>query len=130
MPSAGSHRVAVVTDIPDLAQVVGLIEALYPPRWAEAGDPVGLAVGRPDAEVRRIHFAVDPVQAVVDEAVSAGADLLVVHHPLLFRAVNSVAATTPKGRVVHDLITNGVGLYVAHTNADSPVGGVSESLAL
>ena len=75
-------------------------------------------------------FAIDPVQVVVDEAVASGADLLVTHHPLLFRAVHTVAASTPKGRVVHDLIGNGIGLFVAHTNADSPPGGVSESLAL
>ncbi len=87
-------------------------------------------VGDPAADVRRVHFAVDPVQAVVDEAVAAKAGLLVVHHPLLFRAVHSVAADSPKGRVIHDLIRHGIGLYVAHTNADSPPGGVSEALAL
>jgi dinuclear metal center YbgI/SA1388 family protein len=73
---------------------------------------------------------VDPVQAVIDEAVEWRADLLVVHHPLLLRPVHSVAAISPKGRVVHDLISNGVALHVCHTNADSPTGGVSEALAL
>ena len=60
-----------------------------------------------------LHFAVDPVQSVVNEAIGIGADLLVTHHPLLFRAVHTVAATSPKGRVVHDLISHGIGLYVA-----------------
>src|SRR4051812_18346045 len=106
------------------------MEELFPARWADDGDPVGLVVGDPAAEVRRVLFAVDPVQAVVDEAVGVGADLIVAHHPLLFRAVHSVAASTPKGRVVHDLIRHDIGLMVAHTNADSPPGGVSESLAL
>ncbi len=106
------------------------MEELFPARWADDGDPVGLVVGDPAQEVRRVLFAIDPVQAVVDEAVASGADLLVTHHPLLFRAVHSVAASTPKGRVVHDLIGNGVGLLVAHTNADSPPGGVSDSMAL
>jgi dinuclear metal center YbgI/SA1388 family protein len=119
-----------VTSTPTLADVVAALEELYPPSWAQPGDPVGLVVGDPKAEVRRVHFAVDPVQAVVDEAVQAGAELLVVHHPLLFRAVHSVAASSPKGRVVHDLISHGIGLYVAHTNADSPPGGVSESMGL
>jgi dinuclear metal center YbgI/SA1388 family protein len=118
-----------VTRTPTLADVVTRLESLYPRRWAQPGDPVGLVVGDPAAVVRRIHFAVDPVQVVIDEAVVAGADLLVVHHPLLFRAVHTVAADTPKGRVVHDLIAHGIGLYVAHTNADSPPRGVSESMA-
>jgi dinuclear metal center YbgI/SA1388 family protein len=112
-----------------LDDVVSAIEELYPPRWADDGDAVGLVVGDPQAEVHRVLFAVDPVQAVVDEAVGLGADLLVVHHPLLLRPVSSVRADRPKGRVVHDLIAHGVALYTAHTNADSPARGVSESLA-
>ncbi|MGH3507377.1 MAG: Nif3-like dinuclear metal center hexameric protein [Nocardioidaceae bacterium] len=119
-----------MTKTPTLGAVAAALEGLYPRGWAAPGDPVGLVVGDPALEVRRIHFAVDPVQSVVDEAIAAGADLLVVHHPLLFRAVHTVAADSPKGRVVHDLISHGIGLYVAHTNADSPPGGVSESMAL
>ncbi len=112
-----------------LADVLALLDGWYDPRWAEPWDQVGLVCGDPDAEVRRIHFAVDPVQAVVDEAVDAGADLLVVHHPLLLTAVSSVAATTPKGRVLHRLITSGTALFTAHTNADVPAGGVNEAIA-
>ncbi len=118
-----------MTNPPTLADVVAAIEGLYPKRWAEDGDAIGLVVGDPSDDVRRILFAVDPVQAVVDEAVSTGADLLVVHHPLLYRAVHTVGADSPKGRVIHDLIRHGIGLYVAHTNADTPRHGVSESIA-
>lgn len=112
-----------------LAHVVAEVEALYPRRWAESGDAIGLAVGDPSADVRRIHFAVDPVQVVIDEAVAADADLLVVHHPLLYKAVHTVGADTPKGRIIHDLVRNGIGLYVAHTNADVPRHGVSQAMA-
>jgi dinuclear metal center YbgI/SA1388 family protein len=109
--------------------VVSAMEQLYPLAWADDGDSVGLVVGDVAAPVARILYAVDPVQAVVEEAISLDADLLVVHHPLLLRPVSSVRADRPKGRVVHDLIANGVGLYVAHTNADAPARGVSESFA-
>ncbi len=118
-----------MTNPPTLADVVAAIEGLYPTRWAQDGDAIGLVVGDRANEIRRILFAVDPVQAVVDEAVSTGADLLVVHHPLLYRAVHTVGADSPKGRVIHDLIRHGIGLYVAHTNADTPRHGVSESIA-
>jgi dinuclear metal center YbgI/SA1388 family protein len=100
----------------------------YDPAWAEPWDAVGLVCGDPDADVRRVLFAVDPVAAVVDEAIEQGAQLLVTHHPLYLGGTTSVAATTAKGRVVHRLVTAGIGLYVAHTNADVASPGVSDAL--
>jgi dinuclear metal center YbgI/SA1388 family protein len=113
-----------------LADLIALVEGWYPPDRAEDWDAVGLVCGDPDADVRRVLLAVDPVQAVADEAVALDADLVIVHHPLYLRGTSSVAADTAKGRVVHTLITGGCGLLAAHTNADSPAGGVSEAIAL
>ncbi len=115
--------------MPKLSDVIAALEELYPPQWAESWDAVGLVCGDPQAEVRRVLFAVDPVQAVVDEAVEWGADLVVTHHPLYLRGTTTVAATTFKGRVVHTLIRSGVALHVAHTNADHADPGVSDALA-
>jgi dinuclear metal center YbgI/SA1388 family protein len=112
-----------------LADVVGVLERRYPPATAESWDRVGLVTGDPDQPVRRVLLAVDPVAAVVDEAVASGADLLVVHHPLLLRGVHAVAATEAKGALLHRLIRAGVALYTAHTNADAAAGGVAEELA-
>ena len=112
-----------------VADVIALIEGWYPPHRAEDWDAVGLVCGDPDAEVRTVLLAVDPVLAVADEAVAMDADLLVVHHPLYLRGTSSVAATDPKGRVVHRLLSGGRALYAAHTNADAPDGGVSASIA-
>ena len=112
-----------------LADAVGVLDRLYDPRWAADWDAVGLVTGDPDQPVRRVLLAVDPVQAVVDEAVTWGADLLVTHHPLLLRPVHSVAATEPKGRAVTALVRAGVALHVAHTNADVADPGVSDALA-
>ena len=112
-----------------LRDVVAALDELYPPAWAESWDAVGLVVGDPDAEVRRVLLAVDPVGAVVEEAVAGGYDLLLTHHPLYLRGTTTVAATSPKGRVVHRLITAGCGLFVAHTNADVADPGVSDALA-
>ena len=113
-----------------LREVVAILDALYDPRWADDWDAVGTVVGDPEAEVSRILFAVDPVQAVADEAVAWGAQLVVTHHPLYLKGVTSVAASTPKGRIVHTLISNCVALHTCHTNADSPTLGVSESMAM
>ncbi|MBB2911864.1 dinuclear metal center YbgI/SA1388 family protein [Streptosporangium becharense] len=115
--------------MPTLADIVRELESRYDPRWAESWDAVGLVCGDPSAEIRKILFAVDPVAAVVDEALDWGADLIVTHHPLYLRGTTSVAATTFKGRVVHMLIKNDVALFTAHTNADVADPGVSDALA-
>ena len=116
--------------MPTLGDVTDLLDEWFPPAHADSWDAVGLVCGDPAADVRRILLAVDPVTAVADEAVADGAQLLVCHHPLFLKGVHGVAATDPKGRIVHRLLSAGCGLFTAHTNADSPAGGVSESLAL
>jgi dinuclear metal center YbgI/SA1388 family protein len=118
-----------VTDGVRLADVLAVLDRLYDPRWAADWDAVGLVTGDPDQPVRRVLLAVDPVQAVVDEAIAWDADLVVSHHPLLLRGVHSVATTHPKGRAVTALVRAGVALHVAHTNADVADPGVSDALA-
>jgi dinuclear metal center YbgI/SA1388 family protein len=65
----------------------------------------------------------------VEQAIQVNADLIIAHHPLLLRPVSSVAPTTYKGRIVHQLIRAGTALYAAHTNADNAQPGVSDALA-
>ncbi|MGX2997489.1 Nif3-like dinuclear metal center hexameric protein [Streptomyces sp. JNUCC 64] len=115
--------------MPRLSEVIAALDALWPPERAEGWDAVGPVCGDPDAEVRRVLFAVDPVQEIADEAVRLDVDLLVTHHPLYLRGTTTVAATHFKGRVVHTLIKNDVALLVAHTNADRADPGVSDALA-
>ncbi|MFI8346226.1 Nif3-like dinuclear metal center hexameric protein [Streptomyces sp. NPDC085596] len=115
--------------MPRLSEVIAALETLWPAERAESWDAVGTVLGDPAQEVTRVLFAVDPVREVADEAVRLGADLLVTHHPLYLRGTTTVAADTPKGRVVHTLIKNDVALYVAHTNADKADPGVSDALA-
>ena len=118
-----------MTSASTLAQVIAFLERRYPPSSAEPWDAVGLVCGDPASVVRRILWAVDPVESVVDEAIGADVDLIVTHHPLFLSGVHSVAATTAKGRVVHRLISAGIALYCAHTNADVADPGVSDALA-
>ena len=111
-----------------LAEVIEVLDAAYPPRLAQSWDSVGLVCGDPADEVESVTIAVDATAAVVDAVPDGG--LLLAHHPLLLRGVDTVAADTAKGALVHRLIRSGRALFTAHTNADSPAGGVSESLAL
>lgn len=112
-----------------MGEVVSALEARYPVALASDWDAVGLVTGDPQGSVSSVLFAVDPVMDVVDEAMDTGADMIVTHHPLLLRGVHSVAPVNPKGRVVHTLISHGIALYCAHTNADHARPGVSDALA-
>ena len=112
-----------------LREVLEVVERLYPPATAQSWDRVGLVTGDPEQPVRRVHLAVDPTLAVIEEARDLGADLLLTHHPLLLRGVHSVATTSAKGASVTHLVVGDVALYVAHTNADVAAEGVCEALA-
>lgn len=112
-----------------VGDIRAVLEKAYPPYLAESWDKVGLICGDPAAEVTRVAFALDCTRSVAEKAVEMGAQMLVVHHPLLLRGATSVAADTPKGKVIHTLITGGVALFAAHTNADSARPGVNDRLA-
>jgi dinuclear metal center YbgI/SA1388 family protein len=112
-----------------VSDVNAVIERLWPLSGAEAWDAPGLLSGNPSAPVARIHLAVDAVGEVVDEAVEAGADLLLVHHPLLLRGVTSVAEDRYKGSVLAKLIRAECALIAAHTNADVVETGTSAAIA-
>src|SRR4051794_2500883 len=113
-----------------LGEVIAALDARYAPALAEGWDAVGLVCGDPGDVVSRVVFAVDPVEEVVEEALEAGAQLVVTHHPLFLTGGHGVPADDPKGRVVHRLIRAGAALFVAHTNADRAADvGVNDALA-
>jgi dinuclear metal center YbgI/SA1388 family protein len=115
--------------VPALGELITVLEGWFDPRWAESWDAVGLVCGDPDESVDRILLAVDAVPATVAEAIDAGTQLLITHHPLLLTGVHGVPADDPKGVLVHRMIRAGVAHYVAHTNADVALPGVSDALA-
>ena len=113
-----------------LGDVLDALDARYDPGLAETWDAVGLVCGDRSEAVRRVLFAVDPTDGVVDEVIETGADLLVTHHPLFLTPVHGVPADDPKGRLVHRLVRAGAALFVAHTNADRAAEhGVNDALA-
>src|SRR5690606_41602612 len=86
-----------------LRDVVAALERLYPRDTAQSWDRVGLGAGAPEQSITRIHLAVDPTLAVIEEAKQAGADLIGTHHPLLLRGIHPVATTTAKAAAVTEL---------------------------
>ena len=110
-----------------LAEVLAVLDQAYPPQLAHDWDSVGLVCGDPDEQVESVTVAVDATAAVVAGVPPRG--LLLAHHPLLLRGVDTVAADTPKGALIHRLIRAGSALFTAHTNADAASPGVSDALA-
>jgi dinuclear metal center YbgI/SA1388 family protein len=115
--------------MPTLRELQAVIEDLWPAAGAESWDAVGLVAGDPDQTIEHVHLAVDAVPATAHEAVEAGADLLLTHHPLLLRGVTTIAESTYKGRVLATLVRGGTALVAAHTNADVVTTGTSAVLA-
>ncbi|CAN5159700.1 Nif3-like dinuclear metal center hexameric protein [soil metagenome] len=112
-----------------VAEALVAIERLWPVSGAEAWDAPGLLSGDPAATLDAIHLAVDAVPEVADEAVEAGAGLLLVHHPLLLRGVTAIAEDRYKGTVLATLIRSGCALVAAHSNADIVETGTSATIA-
>jgi dinuclear metal center YbgI/SA1388 family protein len=115
--------------MPTVQEIVTALE-----EWAPAGskldfDRVGLQVGRPDQEVDRVLVALDLTPAVIDDAQSWGAELIITHHPLFYRPLERLVPTDLTGALVYRLAQAGISYYAIHTNLDAAIGGVSYALA-
>lgn len=113
----------------DVAAIVAATEVLYPPGLAESWDRVGLVAGVPNRPVSKVMVAVDPTLEVASEATAWGADLLLVHHPLMLAGVHAIPADQPHGAVLTSLLEHQCALLTAHTNADAADPGVSDAIA-
>lgn len=111
------------------SEVIELLEKYAPPFMAEEWDNVGLMVGRSEKEVGTVLVALDINDGVIDEAIEKGADLIVTHHPFIFRGIKNVNDMTPLGRRIIRLIRNDIAVYSAHTNLDCAEGGTNATLA-
>ncbi|MDY6052176.1 MAG: Nif3-like dinuclear metal center hexameric protein [Rothia sp. (in: high G+C Gram-positive bacteria)] len=112
---------------PTLNHVTQAFHDLFPPAIAEKWDAVGLVLGRSDAPVTTVGFAVDATVATAQEAAQKGAGLLITHHPLLLRGASFLPDTDYKGEIVHTLIEASCGLLGAHTNVDSAPHGTNDA---
>ena len=113
----------------NVQDVIDVIESLAPPHLAEPDDPIGLHVGARRGDVTKALVALDLSEPVVREAVDTGADLIVTHHPFIYRPLKTVLTDRPDGRMVADLTAAGISVYCAHTNLDACRGGVNDLLA-
>ncbi|MCX7746218.1 MAG: Nif3-like dinuclear metal center hexameric protein [Clostridia bacterium] len=112
-----------------IREITKYIEGIAPLNLAEEWDNVGLMVGSMEQEVKRILVCLDVTSKVVEEAISKKADLIVSHHPFLFKGMKRITEDDIKGQLIFKLIKFGIGVYSAHTNLDVTVGGINETLA-
>ncbi len=112
-----------------VGHVARVIEQWAPPGAALSYDNVGLQVGAAEAPVSRALVCLDATPAVAEEAAGVGAELIVAHHPLLFRPLRQLTDAEAPSALALRLAREGIALYVAHTNLDLAPGGVSYALA-
>lgn len=110
-------------------EIAALIEREAPRDLAYDWDNVGLLIGSGESEVKKIFITLDVNLATAKEAAAAGCDMIVSHHPILFRGIKRIDYDTPCGEMLRILIENKISVYAAHTNMDTAPGGINFRLA-
>lgn len=109
--------------------ILDSLNTLAPFNLAEPWDNVGLLVGNPDQEVTAILAGLDPTTSLIDEAIVLGANTVITHHPVIFKALQAINTSAPDGRLLEKALTNRIAIIGCHTNFDSTHDGVSSILA-
>lgn len=112
-----------------VAQVADVMEVIAPKHLAETWDNPGLLVGDPAQKVQKILVVLDVSERVVDLAVKLSAELIISHHPLIFKPIKKIRTDLPTGKLLKKILTQNLAVFAAHTNLDSALGGVNDVLA-
>ena len=114
---------------PKLSDISGIINKKYPFMLAEDWDNVGLQLGDPSTEIRRIMVALDPLPQVIASAIDSNCDLLITHHPLIFSPLRQITSSTSTGSSILKAAQNKLALLAMHTNYDIAQDGLNDLLA-
>ena len=114
---------------PTVCEIWNVLSKWAPPGLAESWDNIGLQVGDPNAPVQRLMVALDATENVLEAASERKVQMVLTHHPLLFRPVSSLDISKQLPRLLAGFLRKNIALAAAHTNLDSTVGGVSDLLA-
>ena len=108
--------------------IVKAMEILAPPVLKESFDNVGLMVGSTDKVIKKVLLALDCTTKVIQEAKEKSVDMIITHHPLLFRKPSRIVKEDLMGNKIFDLIKSDIALYSSHTNLDSVKGGINDEI--
>ena len=114
---------------PTVQDIITIIEAIAPPHTAEVWDNSGFQLGDRSAPVRKVAVSLDATPAVIEYAVTQGADLLVTHHPLIFPHITHIDRGTAFGAAVARALANGLSLFCSHTPLDHSPHGTNLALS-
>lgn len=106
--------------------IIGSLEKKYPKVNAESWDNVGLIVGKLNQEVRKVQLSLDATDKAIENAIKNGAELIITHHPMIFKPVKTITTMDNVGRKIIKLIENEKSLYAMHTNLDSSKEGIND----
>ena len=112
-----------------LNDFINVMDGIAPRELAMDWDNPGLLIGTEKQDIKKVLVALDCSMATAKEAVEWGADLMLTHHPVFFRAVKRILPDDPETAAPYILLRNGIGLFAAHTNLDAADGGVNDCLA-
>ena len=112
-----------------LREIIAALERLAPLRLQDEWDNSGLQVGFPESEISGVLVCLDVTEIIVAEAIAKGCNLIVSHHPLLFKALRQVSDATYQQRCVVQALSAGISIYSAHTSLDNAPGGVNHKIA-
>ena len=115
--------------LPRLSEVINVLDEIAPFVLAEKWDNSGLQVGDIDKVIKKILIALDPAVGAVLHASATGADLILNHHPLIFKPVTCIDYNVYPGDVIHEAIKNDIAIVAIHTNLDSARMGINYILA-
>lgn len=110
-------------------EIISLFEQFSPKKYAMEGDKIGLQVGDLSRPVKRVMIALDVLDEVVEEAISQSVNLIIAHHPPIFRSLSKITMDNPSGKLMYKLIKHDIAVYAAHTNLDVAKGGVNDLLS-
>lgn len=106
--------------------IIDQLQKFFPEDLAVQGDPVGMQIGDPNADVKRVMTTLDVRPEVVSEAAAKHVDFIISHHPVMFRPAKNLDFTDPQLRMYGELIEHGIAVYSIHTNSDKAVNGSSQ----
>jgi len=110
-------------------EVLSWLRALAPEDTAMDGDPIGLLIHPVVRDVKHVVVCLDATPAIALAAAREGAELIVCHHPLIYRPLSAILESDPIGQSAITLIQEGIALYAMHTNWDRAQGGINDTLA-
>ncbi len=102
-----------------IKKLISFLETIAPPVYQESYDNSGLIVGNPDEEIRGVLICLDSTEEILDEAFELGCNLIIAHHPIVFKGLKRFTGKTYVERVVMDAIKNDIAIYAIHTNLDN-----------